>query len=95
MNVGTTRKKWDDIFQMIDTHHLDVIVLQEAREVWNEIKGFTARMRSEGWKVFIGDAMRSEDGGKNGGVMTLSRWPMRKATSRTADENAGRILCNS
>ena len=93
MNVGTTKKKWDDIFHIIDTQKLDVIVLQESREIWNEIKGFIVRMTNEGWKVFISDAMRSEDGGKNGGVMTLSRWPMRKATSRTADQNTGRVLC--
>ena len=91
--MGSTQKKWDDIFQLIDTHKLDVLLIQEAREVWNEIRGFTAKLKQDGWKVFIGDSSYNSAGGKNNGVITLSRWPMKKAISPVAMQNPDRILC--
>ena len=60
VNVGATNYQWDEILQLIDVHKSDVLMMQETRTSWNEMRGLTAKMRMEGWKVFVSDAKHSK-----------------------------------
>ena len=71
VNVGTTDRKWDEILQLIGEHKLDVLMMQETRTTWNEMQGITAKMRMEGWGVFISDAEYSSNGARISGMMTI------------------------
>ena len=51
-----------------------------------------AKARSHGWKVFVGDAIDNSAGQATGGLITMSRWPMKKASSQVDASASHRCL---
>ena len=83
LNVGTLFDQGNYVLDLIAVNRIDVLCLQETSMTLSGSSEMRTTLAKDGWKVFMGEARQGSDKHLNGGVVTISRWPMTLAASNS------------
>ena len=79
INVNSVAYKVAQIFKLLEHHNVDIACLQEVKCDKNDLNTFSYNAEQSGYKLYNNYGWKGKNGAMYGGVVILSRWPVRPA----------------